>query len=68
MEYDTEDVLAQTSEELIVSLRNENNIQQEIIHGLKEQADQDKKQMTLLQMTINNICLLYTSPSPRDLP
>ena len=39
MEYDTEDVLAQTSEELIVSLRNENNIQQEIIHGLKEQAD-----------------------------
>ena len=43
MEYETDDVLANTSEELIVSLRHENNIQQDIIKGLKDQADQDKK-------------------------
>ena len=57
MEYETDDVLANTSEELIVSLRHENNLQQDIIQGLKDQADQDQKQMTLLLMTINNMSM-----------
>ena len=65
MEYETDDVLAQTSEELIVSLRNENNLQQDIIQGLKEQADQDQKQMTLLLMTINNMCMLHVTCNMR---
>ena len=65
MDYETDDVLANTSEELIVSLRHENNLQQDIIQGLKDQADQDQKQMTLLLMTINNMSMLHVTCNMR---
>ena len=65
MDYETDDVLANTSEELIVSLRHENNLQQDIIKGLKDQADQDKKQLTLLLMTVNNMSMMHVTCNMR---
>ena len=65
MEYETDNVLANTSKKLTVSLRHENNLQQDIIQGLKDQADQDQKQMTLLLMTINNMSMLHVTCNMR---